>query len=75
MTKLYFTQEQNLTALRSQVIDSEQRLAEGSKSSLSGYSDASEKVATPPPPPEPDFLTAQIDPDEHKAVSDYKILN
>jgi len=67
-TKVIKIQEQNLTALRSQVEMSEQRLAEGSKSSMSMDSDESIKPDTPPPPPEPDFLTAQIDPDEHKAV-------
>ena len=64
--KMLKLQEQNMSALRTQLLEAESRVLDEHFSVED--SEASLKAETPPPPPEPDFLTNAIDPDEHKKV-------
>lgn len=66
--KMLKVQEQNMSALRQQLVDAENRAVTANHFSYED-SEGSLKPETPPPPPEPDFLTNAIDPDEHKKVN------
>ncbi|XP_063674842.1 uncharacterized protein C10orf67, mitochondrial-like isoform X4 [Bolinopsis microptera] len=68
--KMLKLQEQNMSALRTQLLEAENRVLDEHFSVED--SEASLKAETPPPPPEPDFLTNAIDPDEHKKVVEEK---
>eukprot|EP00116_Pleurobrachia_bachei_P001947 sb/3462209/ len=69
--KMLKIQEQNLSALRSQLAEAETRI---NVDAALTYEDSDDglKADTPPPPPEPDFLSNTIDPDEHKKVIEEK---
>lgn len=64
--KMLKVQEQNMSSLRTQLLEAESRVLD---EHYSMDSEGSFKAETPPPPPEPDFLANTIDPDEHKKVS------
>ncbi|KAL5257024.1 hypothetical protein ACHWQZ_G012074 [Mnemiopsis leidyi] len=68
--KMLKLQEQNMSSLRTQLLEAESRVLDEHYSL--GGSEASLKAETPPPPPEPDFLANTIDPDEHKKVVEEK---
>lgn len=65
--KMLKVQEQNMSALRNQLLEAETRVLD-EHFSYNDDSEGSLKAATPPPPPEPDFLANTIDPDEHKKI-------